>query len=37
MQVRLVKLLPHGIVMNTWVNQQKHPKNNQNLTKEARK
>jgi hypothetical protein len=35
--VRLVKLLPHNIVMNTWVNQQKHPKNNQNLTKEARK
>jgi short-subunit dehydrogenase len=37
MQVRLVKLLPHNMVMNTWVNQQKHPKNNQNLTKEARK
>ena len=37
MQVRLVKLLPHNIVMNTWINQQKHPKNNENLTKEARK
>ena len=37
MQVRLVKLLPHNIVMNTWVNQQKHPKNNEHLTKEARK
>ncbi len=32
MQVRLVKLLPHGIVMNTWVNQQKRAKNNKNLT-----
>ena len=37
MQVRLVKLLPHSMVMNTWINQQKHPKNNQNLTREARK
>ena len=37
MQVRLVKLLPHNIVMNTWVHQQKHPKNNEHLTKEARK
>ncbi len=37
MQVRLVKLLPHGIVMNTWINQQKKPKNNTHLTKEARK
>ena len=32
MQVRLVKLLPHNIVMNTWCNQQKKPKNNTNLT-----
>ena len=32
MQVRAVKLLPHKIVMNTWCNQQKKPKNNQNLT-----
>ena len=37
MQVRLVKLLPHSMVMNTWINQQKHPKNNEHLTKEARK
>ena len=32
MQVRLVKLLPHSMVMNTWLSQQKKPKNNQNLT-----
>lgn len=31
-QVRLVKLLPHNIVMNVWCNQQKKPKNNKNLT-----
>ena len=31
-QVRLVKLLPHSIVMKVWLNQQKKPKNNQNLT-----
>lgn len=31
-QVRLVKLLPHSIVMNVWINQQKKAKNNQNLT-----
>ena len=31
-QVRLVKLLPHSIVMNVWINQQKKPKNNKNLT-----
>ena len=37
MQVRLVKLLPHGMVMNTWLSQQKKPKNNQNLTVEGRK
>ena len=37
MQVRLVKLLPHGMVMNTWLNQQKKPKNNKNLTVEGRK
>ncbi|MBR4972554.1 MAG: hypothetical protein IKY59_06265, partial [Oscillospiraceae bacterium] len=30
-QVRLVKLLPHSIVMNVWMNQQKKPKNNKNL------
>ncbi len=32
MQVRLVKLLPHSMVMNTWLSQQKKPKNNRNLT-----
>ncbi len=31
-QVLLVKLLPHSLVMNTWQNQQKKAKNNQNLT-----
>lgn len=31
-QVRLVKLLPHSLVMKVWQNQQKKPKNNQNLT-----
>ena len=36
MQVRLVKLLPHSVVMNTWLNQQKKPKNNKNLTVEGR-
>lgn len=30
-QVRLVKLLPHSIVMKVWINQQKKPKNNKNL------
>ena len=33
MQVRLVKLLPHSLVMNIWLKQQKKPKNNKNLTK----
>ncbi len=32
MQVRLVKHLPHSMVMNTWLNQQKKAKNNTNLT-----
>ena len=32
MQVRLVKLLPHSMVMSTWISQQKKPKNNKNLT-----
>lgn len=32
MQVRLVKLLPHSMVMQTWCNQQKKAKNNTNLT-----
>ena len=31
-QVLLVKLLPHSMVMNTWLNQQKKPKNNKGLT-----
>lgn len=31
-QVRLVKLLPHGIVMKVWLMQQKKAKNNKNLT-----
>ncbi len=31
-QVRLVKLLPHRIVMNLWLRLQKTPKNNTNLT-----
>jgi len=33
-QVRLVKLLPHSLVMNTWIGQQKKAKNNENLTTE---
>ena len=33
MQVRMVKLLPHSLVMKIWLNQQKKPKNNRNLTK----
>ena len=37
MQVRLVKLLPHSMVMNTWLSQQKKAKNNKNLTVEGRK
>ena len=32
MQVRLVKLLPHSLVMNTWLKQQKKAKNNKGLT-----
>ena len=31
-QVRLVKLLPHSLVMKVWLNQQKKPKNNHGLT-----
>lgn len=31
-QVRLVKLLPHSLVMKVWINQQKTPKNNNDLT-----
>lgn len=33
MQVRLVKLLPHSLVMRIWMQQQKKPKNNKGLTK----
>ena len=36
MQVRLVKLLPHSLVMSTWLSQQKKPKNNQGLTVKGR-
>jgi short-subunit dehydrogenase len=32
MQVRLVKLLPHSLVMRIWLNQQKKAKNNTGLT-----
>ena len=32
MQVRLVKLLPHSLVMNIWLRQQKKAKNNTGLT-----
>ena len=32
MQVRLVKLLPHSIVMRVWLNQQKKARNNTGLT-----
>ena len=31
-QVRLVKLLPHSLVMKVWLNQQKKAKNNRDLT-----
>lgn len=31
-QVRLVKLLPHSIVMQVWMRQQRKPKNDKNLT-----
>lgn len=30
-QVRMVKLLPHSLVMKVWMNQQKKPKNNTGL------
>ena len=32
-QVLLVKIMPHWFVMNVWLDQQKKPKNNKNLTK----
>lgn len=31
MQVRAVKLLPHSMVMKTWLGQQKKAKNTENL------
>ena len=31
-QVRLVKLLPHSLVMKIWLKQQQKPKNNRHLT-----
>ena len=31
MQVRLIKLLPHSLVMNTWLKQQKKAKNTEGL------
>lgn len=31
-QVAMVKLVPHSIVMNIWLNQQKRAKNNEGLT-----
>ena len=31
-QVRLVKLLPHKLVMKIWMRQQKKAKNNKDLT-----
>ncbi len=37
MQVRLVKLLPHSLVMQVWLRQQQTPKNNRNLTTNSRK
>lgn len=33
MQVRMVKLLPHSLVMKIWLQQQKKPRNNTGLTK----
>ena len=37
MQVRAVKLLPHRLIMEIWLNQQKKAKNNTGLSKELRK
>ena len=37
LQVLGVKFLPHKLVMKIWMDQQKTPKNNQNLTVEGRK
>ena len=35
LQVLLVKLVPHRLVMDIWLNQQKKAKNNEGLVKEA--
>ena len=37
MQVRLVKLLPHSMVMDTWLSQQKKAKNHDTLIEGTRK
>ena len=37
MQVRAVKLLPHSMVMNTWLGQQKKAKNHDTLVEGTRK
>ena len=37
LQVMAVKLLPHSMVMNTWIGQQRKAKNNTHLTTEERK
>ncbi len=37
MQVRLVKLLPHSMVMNTWLSQQKKAKNHDTLKEGTKK
>ena len=37
LQVLGVKFLPHKLVMKIWMNQQKTPKNNKNLTVKGRK
>ena len=37
MQVRMVKLLPHSLVMNIWLKQQKKAKNHSTLMEGTRK
>jgi hypothetical protein len=37
MQVRAVKLLPHSMVMNTWLSQQKKAKNHNTLIEGTKK
>ena len=36
-QVRAVKLLPHGMVMDTWLRQQKKPRNHDTLKEGTKK